>query len=64
LSSPEIFVHFLRWYAASLKESYDTGCNVGKNDEYEETYLLEKMGWGEVGKADEITALINLYFCF
>lgn len=43
MSRNEAFIHFLGWYAACLKESYDTGCNVGKNDEYEEIDSCEEL---------------------
>lgn len=43
MSRNEAFVHFLRWYAICLKDSYDNGCNVGENGEYEEISSCEKL---------------------
>lgn len=43
MSKNEAFFHFLGWYASCLKESYDTGCNIGKNGEYEEISSCEEL---------------------
>jgi hypothetical protein len=40
LSEHEAFFHFLEWYAACLKETFDIGCNIG---EYEEIDSCEKL---------------------
>ncbi|WP_410510110.1 hypothetical protein RSJ42_08330 [Methanosarcina hadiensis] len=43
MSRNEAFVHFLGWYASCLKESYNNGCNIGKNGEYEEISSCEEL---------------------
>ncbi len=43
MSRNEAFIHFLGWYAICLKETYDNGCNVGENGEYEEINSCEEL---------------------
>lgn len=43
VSRCEAFFRFLEWYASCLKETYDNGCNIGKNGEYEEIDSCEKL---------------------
>ncbi len=43
MSRHEAFFRFLEWYASCLKETYDIGCNIGKNSEYEEINSCEEL---------------------
>ena len=43
ISRNEAFSHFLVWFASCLKESYDTGCNIGENGDYEEIESREEL---------------------
>jgi hypothetical protein len=43
MSMNEAFFHFLEWDATCLKESYDKGCNIGINGEYEEINSCEEL---------------------
>ncbi|RPJ78584.1 MAG: hypothetical protein EHM20_03560 [Alphaproteobacteria bacterium] len=43
MSRREAFFHFLGWYASCIKETFDNGCNVGENGEYEELNSCEEL---------------------
>jgi hypothetical protein len=39
----EAFLHFLGWYTICLKETYDTGCNIGEYGKNEEINSCEQL---------------------
>jgi hypothetical protein len=43
MSIDESFFHFLELNATCLKDSHDTGCNIGINGEYEEINSCEEL---------------------
>jgi hypothetical protein len=43
MSRNEAFFHFLVLFKSCLKESYDIGCNIGENGDYEEIESCEEL---------------------